>query len=61
MKVSRAPLPWRLITIPSKTWVRLRLPSMTWKCTRTRSPAPNRGRCLSARFSMLSMSVLMGS
>ena len=43
VKVSRTPLPWRLITTPSKTWVRVRLPSMTWKWTRTRSPAANRG------------------
>ena len=39
VKVSRAPLPWRLSTMPSKTWVRRRVPSTTWKCTRTRSPA----------------------
>ena len=38
MKVSRTPAPWRLITIPSKTWIRWRLPSMTLKCTRTVSP-----------------------
>jgi len=31
VKVSRAPWPWRLSTIPSKTWVRRRAPSTTWK------------------------------
>ena len=39
VNVSRAPWPWRLMTTPSKTWVRRRVPSMTWKWTRTRSPA----------------------
>ena len=39
VKVSRTPLPWRLITIPSNTCVRRRWPSTTWKWTRTRSPA----------------------
>ena len=29
VNVSRAPWPWRLMTTPSKTWVRLRVPSMT--------------------------------
>src|SRR6266545_6056806 len=57
VKVSRTPLPWRLMTMPSKTWVRLRFPSTTWKCTRTRSPAPNLGRCFRSRFSRLSMTV----
>ena len=31
VNVSRAPWPWRLITTPSNTWVRRRVPSMTWK------------------------------
>ena len=31
VKVSREPEPWRLITTPSNTWGRLRLPSMTRK------------------------------
>ena len=44
VKVSRTPAPWRLITIPSKTWTRRRWPSITWKCTRTVSPALNCGR-----------------
>ena len=40
---------------------RRRCPSITWKCTRTVSPALNRGRSLrSWRCSMLSMLVLMG-
>ena len=39
VNVSRTPLPWRLSTMPSKTCVRRRVPSTTWKCTRTRSPA----------------------
>ena len=29
--------------MPSKTWVRRRVPSTTWKWTRTRSPGANRG------------------
>ena len=61
VNVSRAPEPWRLITIPSKTCTRRRWPSITWKCTRTVSPALKRGRSLrSWRCSMLSMIVLMG-
>src|SRR5262245_51445585 len=47
------------MTIPSKTWVLRRLPSMTWKCTRTRSPGSKRGTRFSCRCSMLSMIVLM--
>src|ERR687887_1078926 len=43
VKVSRAPAPWRLSTIPSKTWIRARWPSITLKCTRTVSPALNCG------------------
>ena len=43
VNVSRAPAPWRLITIPSNTWMRWRVPSMTRKWTRTVSPALNRG------------------
>src|SRR5918992_1446950 len=55
VKVSRTPPPWRFITTPSNTWVRLRLPSMTWKWTLTRSPAWNTGtrrRCVRSRLSM---------
>src|SRR3954453_7615805 len=43
VKVSRTPAPWRLITTPSKTWMRRRSPSITWKWTRTVSPALNCG------------------
>src|ERR1044072_9726366 len=46
VNVSRTPAPWRLITIPSKTCTRRRWPSITWKCTRTLSPALNGGRLL---------------
>src|SRR5215210_3222613 len=60
VNVSRAPEPCRLITIPSKTWTRRRWPSITWKWTRTVSPALKRGMSLrSWRCSMLSMIVLM--
>src|SRR4029453_3446369 len=44
VNVSRTPAPWRLSTIPSKTCTRRRWPSITWKCTRTVSPALNGGR-----------------
>src|SRR2546423_146163 len=44
VNVSRAPDPWRLMTMPSKTWIRRRWPSMTRKWTRTVSPALNAGR-----------------
>src|SRR4029079_14877948 len=61
VKVSRAPGPWRLITIPAKTCTRRRWPSITWKCTRTVSPALNCGMpsrsCLRSR---MSMGVLIG-
>ena len=43
VNVSRTPSPWRLSTTPSKTCVRRRVPSMTWKWTRRRSPAWKRG------------------
>ena len=43
VNVSRAPWPWRLITTPSKTWTRRRVPSMTWKWTFTRSPGAKLG------------------
>ena len=33
VNVSRTPWPWRLITTPSKTCTRRRVPSMTWKWT----------------------------
>src|SRR3954471_2844555 len=44
VNVSRPPAPWRLSTIPSKTCTRRRWPSITWKWTRTLSPALNGGR-----------------
>ena len=46
VNVSREPAPWRLMTMPSKTWSRERAPSITRKWTRTLSPALNRGRPL---------------
>src|SRR5262245_18750136 len=56
VNVSRTPAPWRLMTIPSKTWTRRRWPSITWKCTRTVSPALNCGMpsrsCLRSRMSI---------
>ena len=52
--------PWRLRTTPSKTWVRLRVPSITWKWTRTRSPGAKLGRpCFSWARSMLSITELI--
>src|SRR6476620_7337090 len=60
VNVSRTPAPWRLITIPSKTCTRRRWPSITWKCTRTLSPALNGGRSLrSWRCSRLSITRFM--
>src|SRR5580765_2833778 len=60
VNVSRTPAPWRLSTIPSKTWTRRRWPSITWKCTRTVSPALNGGRFVrSWRCSMLSITLLI--
>src|SRR4029079_14976449 len=44
VNVSRTPAPWRLSTIPSKTCTRRRWPSITWKWTRTVSPALQGGR-----------------
>ena len=38
VNVSRAPAPWRLITMPSNTWIRWRGPSITRKWTRTCRP-----------------------
>jgi hypothetical protein len=43
VNVSRAPEPWRLMQMPSKTWRRCREPSITLKCTRTVSPALKAG------------------
>src|SRR4029453_16407717 len=61
VNVSRTPAPCRLMTTPSKTWMRRRWPSITWKCTRTVSPALNCGMpsrsCLRSR---MSMGVLIG-
>src|SRR3954452_18082364 len=59
VKVSRAPWPWRLSTTPSNTWVRRRVPSTTWKCTRTRSPDENLGTRRSCSRSRFSITVLM--
>src|SRR5262249_55394165 len=45
---------------PSKTCTRRRWPSITWKCTRTVSPALNGGRFVrSWRCSMLSITLLI--
>src|SRR3954454_6627423 len=60
VKVSRTPSPWRLMTTPSKTCVRRRVPSMTWKWTFTRSPAWKRGTRRSCVRSRESITVLMG-
>ncbi len=49
VNVSRAPWPWRLMTTPSKTWMRRRVPSITWKCTFTRSPGANVGHAAQLR------------
>src|SRR5512141_2700741 len=60
VKVSRTPAPWRLSTIPSKTCTRRRWPSITWKCTRTVSPALNGGRFVrSCRCSRVSITRLI--
>src|SRR4051794_13592070 len=59
VKVSRTPWPWRLITTPSKTCVRRRVPSITWKWTLTRSPGWKDGMRRSCARSRLSMTVLM--
>src|ERR687898_1708068 len=61
VNVSRTPAPWRLSTTPSNTWTRRRWPSITWKWTRTVSPALNCGIPLRnwAR-SMESITLLIG-
>src|SRR4051812_25723253 len=59
VKVSRAPAPCRLSTIPSKTCTRRRVPSMTWKCTRTVSPALKRGTLRNWARSRSWMTLLM--
>ncbi len=59
VKVSRTPWPWRLITTPSNTCVRRRVPSITWKWTRRRSPASNAGTRRSWVRSRLSIAVLI--
>src|SRR4029453_430297 len=60
VKVSRTPAPWRFKTMPSNTWTRRRWPSITWKCTRTVSPALNGGRLVrSCRCSRLSITLLI--
>jgi hypothetical protein len=43
VKVSRMPPPWRAMTSPSKTWMRLRVPSTTLTCTLRRSPGRKSG------------------
>src|SRR4051812_39118852 len=56
VNVSRTPGPCRLMTMPSKTCTRRRWPSITWKRTRTVSPALNLGRSVrSWRCSRLSI------
>ena len=47
--------------MPSKTCVRRRVPSTTWKCTRTRSPAWKDGTRRSCARSMLSMTPDIGT
>src|SRR5262245_65928380 len=47
--------------IPSNTWMRCRLPSITLKCTRSVSPALNWGRSVRMlRCSRLSMTLFIG-
>src|SRR4029079_14839940 len=60
VNVSRTPEPCRLITTPSNTCTRWRLPSITLKWTRTVSPALKTGTSRNCACSMLSMMVLMG-
>src|SRR2546421_7259101 len=61
VNVSRAPAPCRLSTIPSKTWIRWRWPSITLKWTRTVSPALNCGRpSRNWARSRLSITLLIG-
>src|SRR5262245_41082932 len=61
VNVSRTPGPWRLMTVPSKTWIREREPSITRKCTFTVSPALNCGRSLrSWRCSSAWITLLIG-
>ena len=59
VKVSRAPEPCRLITMPSNTCTRRRWPSITWKCTLTVSPALKRGNLAQLGRSIESMTLLM--
>src|SRR5689334_10022671 len=58
VNVSRTPAPWRLMTMPSNTWMRWRWPSITLKCTRTVSPALNRGTSRAWRRSMSEMTLI---
>src|SRR5438874_3982879 len=61
VNVSLAPAPWRFSTIPSKTCIRCRWPSITLKWTRTVSPALNCGRpSRSWARSRLSITLLIG-
>src|SRR5437868_8392446 len=48
------------MTMPSNTCTRRRWPSITWKCTRTVSPALKRGTLRSWARSIESMTLLMG-
>ncbi len=59
VNVSRTPWPWRLITTPSNTCTRRRVPSITWKCTFTRSPGAKSGTRRSCARSMVSMTLLI--
>src|SRR5581483_11723878 len=59
VKVSRAPWPWRLITTPSKTCTRRRVPSITWKWTFTRSPGAKLGTRRSWARSIVWMTLLI--
>src|SRR5256714_10005814 len=59
VKVSRAPSPSRLSTIPSKTCTLRRVPSMPGKCTRTVSPALKRGTLRNWARSRSWMTLLM--
>src|SRR5215469_8277351 len=59
VNVSRAPAPCRFSTIPSKTCTRRRVPSITWKWTRTVSPALKRGTLRNWARSRSWMTLLM--
>ena len=50
VKVSEIPPPRRLITTPSNTWIRSRVPSMIRTCTRKVSPGRNVGKSRRAKL-----------